>query len=545
MYISNHVITSKHYLVLFVSAFAIGIYLATMLGIIFSLSLLALAAVIIGLVYTFLKIKGISKSKYIILSSALIIASFLGIFRIYTAEYLYKNSIREYEGKEAWVCGTITSNPQLSSNSYYYTFELDAFGINNKTDYFGTIMMYVPQNSGFNFETGDNVYAWTKIESPKDAEGTSAFDYYTHLRGKNIFLIGTSENINPLSTFPTTHPLITLKEAGGFIRSKIVNSIDSLFPNDKISAAVLKGILIGDKSGFDDNLYKKFSYAGISHIIAVSGLHISILFSFLMIFSSMFFSKRRLSFLATIPVIILFMSASSFTPSVCRASIMILIMILSTLTREEHNPVTALFIALGSIIAVAPYALFSKSLILSFTATLGIFVYYPYINGLFISLINLPKLKIHKHKIIKKPLIYLSSSFSLSFSSCIGTVYFLILFFGNISKVQFFTNLWIIPIVSVIFCLGYINCIIFYISPWLALNILKYPLQWCLDVIEFTINVFGRKDFTCIFPSELLSGNHAIVYFGIAFMIYMFLKTFNDIQTEKKIAAEEFDRLKY
>ncbi len=535
MYNSDHIITSKHYLVLFVSAFATGIFFATRFGIIFSLVFAAFAIIISACSYVLLKIKGLLKIKSLILTAVIIAASVLGIFRIYTAEYLYPTPLSEYKGREVWIMGTITSKPQLSSSGYYYAFELDVFGINNKTDYSGTIMMYVPKSCGCDFDAGANVYAWTKIEMPDDAGNISSSDYYTYLRGKNIFLTGTAKNINPLTDIPLTNPIVALKKAGSFVRSGIVNSIDGLFADDSISAAVLKGILIGDKSGFDDELYNKFSYAGISHIVAVSGLHISILFSFLIIFTNMFSTNRRLNFLVAVPVIILFMSASAFTPSVCRASIMILIMILSAFTREEYNPATALFLALGLILAAAPYALFSKSLILSFTATLGIFVYAPYINKLFIYLINSPKLKLKKHKLAKKSLVYLITTLSLSISSMIGTAYFLILFFGGISKVQFLTNLWVIPLVSVIFCLGYVCCILYYICPFLAASVLKYPLSWCLEAIKFTIDKFGTPDNILSIASESLNGVAMIIYFGFALLLYITFKVLIDIKMEKEI----------
>ncbi len=534
MYTSDHIITSKHYLVLFVAAFAIGIFLAARLGIIFSLLLMAIMAISATLIFILLKITKKLSLKYIVLTFVLITASILGIFRIYTAQYLYTNSIREYEGQEVWLCGTITSTPRLSSSGRYHTFELDVFGINNKTGYFGTITMFVPQNCDCSFNFGTNIYAWTKIEKPESFEGASTFDYYTYLRGKNIFLTGTTKNINELSKLPAKHPWVTLKKAGGFVRSKITDSIDALFAGDNISAATLKGILIGDKSGFDDELYKKFSYSGISHIVAVSGLHISILFSFLLILANAFSSKRRLHFLITIPFIILFMSASGFTPSVCRASIMVMVMILSTFIREEYDPVTALFSALGLILAVVPYALFSKSLILSFTATLGIFTYSPYINKFFFALINSPQLRLKNHKLIKKVISYFLYSFSLSFSSFVGTAYFLSVFFDSVSLVQFFTNLWTIPLVLLIFCFGYICCLFYYIFPLYVMNVLKLPLTLCLEIIKLTINTFGTSSYGLNISGKNSDPVYSIIYFSIALIVYRLIKTIKDVQAGQK-----------
>ncbi len=534
MYISDNIITSKHYLVHFVCAFASGIYFSVNFGIIFSLTLSLVLGALALFTLGILKITGVFKTKYLFLSIILILATVLGIFRIYYAEFMQSNTLRKYEGNEVWLCGTITSDPHITSSGYYYSFELDVFGVSDKRGNFGTVTMYIPQPFGCDFNFGDNVYAWTKLESPKADESPLYSDYYMHLRGKNIFLTGTTRNINPLPGNILPTPVVALKNSGAWLRSKISYSVNQIFHNDNISIAILNGILIGDKSGFDDLLYQQFSYSGISHIVAVSGLHISILFSFLMIISKSVRLNKKLNVFIAVPFILLFMSASAFTPSVCRASVMLLIMICSALFRERYNPITSLFFALGLILSVTPYALFSKSLVLSFSATFGIFAYFSYINSLFVKLTNLPRFCLTRYKLIRKGLLYLSSSISLSLSSFLGTAYFLILFFGNISKVQFVTNLWVIPIVTVVFCLGYLCCILYYICPWFVIKFLKYPLDWSLWIIKFTVDKLGTPQNVLAIPAENLNPVYAILYFGIALIIYMSLKALYDIKTEKQ-----------
>ncbi len=532
MYISDHIITAKHYLVHFVCAYAAGIYLAAGFGIIFTAQLSLVAFILTLMICCILKARNSFKAKYIILSVVLIVASSLGTFRIYIAEYIHSSYLRQYQNQEVWLCGTITSDPDITSTGYYYSFELDVFGVADKTGRFGSIIMYTPISTDFNFNSGDSIYAWTSLKSPQRNEDLSHFDYYTHLRGKNIYLVGTAKNINFLPENSIHTPTDFIKVAGMWVRNKIGYSVDMIFAGNSLFTSILKGILIGDKTGFNDELYQKFSYSGISHIVAVSGLHISILFSFLMTASKHFRLNKRLNLIITIPVIILFMSSSAFTPSVCRAGIMILIMVFSALFREEYNPVTSLFLALGLILTAMPYSLFSKSLILSFAATLGIFVYFPYINGLLVQLINLPKLRLERHPVIKKSLFFFSSSVSLSLSTFWSTAYFLVLFFDGVSMVQFLTNLWIIPLVSVIFCLGYVCCILYYACPILVTAVLKYPLGWCLCIIKFTIDKFGTPQNVLNISGGSLNGISVIIYSGIALMIYMLLKTVQDIIVE-------------
>ena len=284
MYKSEHIITSKHYLILCVSSFATGILLTILQGCIIASTLVLVVFYIstcISVTVSCISLGRLHK-KNIILPVLLAVFAFFGVFRVYTFDNPSGNSIRNYEGQEAWVYGTITSEPHLTSSKHYYTFELDVFQINEDKTVRSTIMMYTPESQGCSFKSGDNIFCWTKIENPESRERSVNHDYYTQLKGKNIFLTGNSKNINPLTEEPGSTLFSRLKKAGGFVRTKISSAVDRLFVNDTVSAAILKGILIGDKSGFDDDLYDKFASSGLSHIVAVSGLHISILFSFLM-----------------------------------------------------------------------------------------------------------------------------------------------------------------------------------------------------------------------------------------------------------------------
>jgi hypothetical protein len=108
-------------------------------------------------------------------------------------------------------------------------------------------------------------------------------------------------------------------------------------------------------------------------------------------------------------------------------------------------------------------------------------------------------------------------------------------FFGSISKVQFFTNLWVIPLASLVFCLGYIACIMFYISPWLSVKILKYPLSLCLEAIKLTAEHFGKDSYCVKFdlPNQTLT--HLVAYIGLSFILYRLFKAFHDMQVQKNI----------
>ncbi|MBQ2932416.1 MAG: ComEC/Rec2 family competence protein [Clostridia bacterium] len=541
MYKSQHIITSKHYLVLLVASFAAGIFISLLLDTVFAFytTIILFSIFIIAILFSVFFKKIFFKTKHYILPLFMLLSFLAGIFRVEFNAVANEKSVTQFSGQEAWIYGTLSSEPGLTSNKFYYSFELDVFKVNEEPSN-GTIIVYIPKANGCDFNIGDSIFFWGDLKKIPIPENISNYDYFINLSRKNIFLTANAKNINPYETDGQFSLIRSIKNAGFSVRNKILVTVDKLFPEKAEHAAILKGLLIGDKTDFDDEMYNKFSNAGISHIVAVSGLHLSLLFSFLMTLIGSLRTKRNLVPLITLPFIILFVSASGFTPSVLRASIMIFLMMLSAVLSEDYDPVTSLFAAFGILIAVSPYSILSKSLVLSFSATLGIFVYFRYINSFLLlpfgsDIWNSTK----RRRLFKKSIRYLSSSLSLSLSSFLGTAYFIVLFFGKISKVQFLTNLWIIPTVTLIFCLGYIACIIFYISPWFSLNVLKYPLDWFLDVITVTLDYFGDNRFSYNYPYEVSSFAYTTVYFGAALIIYMTLKAFSDIRQQKKKAAEK------
>ena len=534
MYKSEHIITAKHYLALSALAFTFGICLSRILSAekLFGI-LLSLIFVLIVLSVTVVIKRNNRKGriKHLLLPLFLIICSLLGIFRIVAAEYLSPNQLKEHVGDELWLSGIVSSPVTKTSNGYSFQFTLDVILVNEKYISPETVVMYIPESRAKLLNEGDEICCWTRLSYPTQYDATDTFDYYTHLRGRNIFCIGKTDNANKITIDKPFHPVTFIKDIGNFVKTKTVTAADGIVFDDVNLSAVLKGILVGDKSDFSDDLYNSFSNAGLSHIVAVSGMHLSILFSALSLLLLKMRTGKKYIYLISIPVIVVFVAAAQFTPSVCRSAVMMLVMIFAVLAHQRYTPINALFFSVIVITAVAPYAVFSKSLILSFGATLGILVYFRYLYRMLKDIIPVPK--------TNKTAIYckeaLCSSVSLSFASFIGTVYFSALFFGRISWIQFFTNLWVIPVVTITFCIGFLACGLYCILPDLATAIFYYPLKICLGIILSTAETFGKDCFSIKVNSENMPPVTFIVYIGASLIIYLILKFFNDIRHEKTV----------
>ncbi len=538
MYESEHIITSRHYLIMAVIAFATGIVFSVIVKTHYVLSVAkAIIIIAIILISIMLSLKICSRHhklrlKPFLLPLFLLLAILAGIFRIIGVDYLFPGPLAEYDGQSVWLSGTVTTEPKLTQKVYNCYFEMKIHKINDKTVPEEDIIIYIPTYRGQYVSKDDMISCWTKITKLQQDYTEGIYSYNTNLHTKNIFYSGTTKNTNP-EDFKLPLTLASIGKEASLTVSKTANSI---LISNKTNSAILTGILVGDKSGFTDDMYAKFSSAGLSHIVAVSGMHLSILFGAIISIFSVFNLKRNWILLLSVPIIVFFAATSGFTPSVCRASIMILTMIAAMLFKRRYSPINALFLSLGIILLVSPYSIFSPSLTLSFCATLGILVYFKYIFYFLSKLTNLVHIKNNiANRTVTHILNIVITSVSLSISVVIGTAYFSLMLFGSISFAQFFTNIWIIPVVTIVFVLGYMVCIAQYLLPPLALA-LRYPLNIFVGIIASTADSFGKQMFTLQVSDGSVLWVLGIAYLGFAIMLYRILKTFHGFSEEKRIS---------
>ena len=227
-------------------------------------------------------------------------------------------------------------------------------------------------------------------------------------------------------------------------RRNLMTSITECFPED--TAGFAKALLLGDRTGIDYSLNTAFKVSGISHIIAVSGLHVSILFGLLY---TLTLRRRILSGIIGIPALILFAAVVGFSPSVTRACVMQILMLLAMMTDREYDPPTALAFAVLIMLAVNPMAIISVSLQLSAGCMVGIFLF----SGRIHSWLNQNRNSMtRKHsKFFVKLYSWFSSSVSVSISAAVITTPLVALYFGTVSLVGVITNLLTLWVISFIF----------------------------------------------------------------------------------------------
>lgn len=155
-------------------------------------------------------------------------------------------------------------------------------------------------------------------------------------------------------------------------RSFFIEKINDTFSKSELSASFINAIILGDNSQLSDEVYSNYGRLGINHIIAVSGLHFTVVvMSLFGILTALgFYRKQRSVICIFFSVFYCLVSGSS--PSSVRAMIMIILLFIGKIALYKMDALSSLSIAAIIIVSINPYSFYSTSFVLSFLATFAI-----------------------------------------------------------------------------------------------------------------------------------------------------------------------------
>ncbi len=492
--------------------YIIGIFLAFSFGI----GKVFLIAPVMLLFLVLLTIKGMRNKSYnFIILFFCIISLLLGGFHINRYDATSQIALRSAIGQKGWIHGTVISSPEISTKGNHYSVivKVHEIELNNETKSLdGNMRLFVSIRDNSAPRMNEKIMFYTELLKPDFNEGN--FDYELYLKTKNIYATGFANVVYPdhnanYSAGISERFMIGCRN----LRESINNQLEKLFTYDADACAVIKGILLGDKTDFSETLSDAFSSSGISHIAAVSGLHLSILFSVLCSLLGFFKIRKKFVSIVILPAILVFSAVTGFSPSVCRAGIMLTMYLFALITKRQYDSINALFMSAFIILAVNPYSLFDISFILSSVSTLAIIIIYPIIYG-----------KVSPLCKEKKLLIYLVSSLAISISVLIGTAPFAAYYFGKISLFSVIANLWVVALCTPVFVSGYVLCFISMFLPKVLYSLILYPLATLTEIIILTTELSSKVKFMTLSVPPF-SPYLMLVYFIVLLFIIFKIKS--------------------
>ncbi|MDO4174532.1 MAG: ComEC/Rec2 family competence protein [Eubacteriales bacterium] len=337
---------------------------------------------------------------------------------------------------------------------------------------------------------GDTITASIEFYLPQASEG---FDRASYYRSEGYYILASAAEGLPVSVNSPAHrPISYYPKSFAHALQQVLSQHGT-----ERQTAFWKALTTGDRSGLTTTDIDHLRRAGLSHVIALSGLHVGFLVSMLL-----FLLGKRWGTLLGIPMLMMFYLMVGWSPSVVRACVMYGMIMLAFWVRRQNDSLNALAAALLIILVILPDSLESVSLQLSFVSTLGILCFAGRLQNLF-------RLRKETPWMLKKLYAVLLGSVICTICSSVLTTPFLLYHFGYLSVFSVVSNLLTLWAVSIVFPIlilggilgfafsgisgflltiaGYLTDYIYFISDAIA-NI-RYGVLYCENSLDFAAAV--------------------------------------------------------
>ncbi|MBP6912997.1 MAG: ComEC/Rec2 family competence protein [Candidatus Levybacteria bacterium] len=314
----------------------------------------------------------------------------------------------------------------------------------------------------------------------------------------NIFIAKSGQEVIQLvvrdpsiQKIPTNNIFI---ESAAFLRVRVQKAFNHFLPQNE--ASLLFGIVFGGSQGFSKDLTTAFKNSGVLHVVAASGMNVTIVGAFLIAMFSYIF-KRRTALILGIAGVFYYALVSGLSPSIMRASIMASIAFSAAIFGRQNYGILTLILTAFIMLIITPSNITNVGFLLSFSSTLGIIIIKPLFD---------------KIRLVQKTK-GISDDITMTTSAQIGSLPVMASIFGSYSAISIIVNalvLWTIPPLMI---LGGIAAFVAVIQPSLSIPFLylSYPI---LLYFKAVIVFFGSI--------PLLKTGNIPIFIGIGYYLFLF-----------------------
>ena len=349
------------------------------------------------------------------------------------------------------------------------------------------------------------------FESEKNPGGFDAFTYYKandidfYLKNYSLEIDDTVKNVPLFYRYKSI-----LLDIGKRLGDKLEEFVS---PEN---VGVYKSILLGDKNALSKDLKSLYRINGIAHVLAISGLHISLVGG--MIYK--LFRKLSIGFLASgsmaIFIVVSYGIMTGGSNSAIRAVVMLALSIVGEILGRNYDMLTGMSLAFIVLMLINPYKLYDGGVILSFMACVGVAV------GQYICSIIFSKGKMKKLKKKKRYIFKLINLFVISISVNLITIPVIISLYYEISLYSVFVNIIVIPLFTPVVCLGIVALIVSFFDVSLA-KLIIIPGENIIHFYEKICNVFIKLPH-CSVNTGKINIVHILLYYGLILLLLYIIK---------------------
>jgi competence protein ComEC len=378
----------------------------------------------------------------------------------------------------------VTENPENTNNALRIDVKIRAFSANGEhwTKCNELSIIYMDKDSTLKFSPGDVLVCQTVFTEISPPQNHEEFDYKGYLKRKKIFS----------TSFVNSEKIVVVDSGQINFYKKFVFRLQE-YSLETLQKAQLKtkelavalALLIGNKQYIENELRDSYVAAGTVHLLAVSGLHVGIIFMILDFALQFMNRKKKLRLLKGSIILIslwIYASIAGMASSIVRASMMFSIFVIADMMHRSASTYNNIAFSCFLICLIDPYAIFETGFQLSYFAVLGIVYFQPKFMKPFHNC----------NRFLKTAL----ESITVTLSAQLGTLPIILLIFKSFPTYFIFSNLLLVPYMSVVMYIGVIVIALSWQSfllmiSGLALNFSIYLMNW---VVEF----FDRLPYSTI-----------------------------------------------
>lgn len=343
------------------------------------------------------------------------------------------------------------------------------------------------------------------LQSTDRPSPPGTFDYNAYLRKKDIHFTAFVDSNSWESEQHIPYNSARIKSAT--YRLQIREYLNQIYSDESV-IALSEALLLGEKQSLNETQKDNFRKNGISHLLAVSGFHVGLIYSF--IFAILIFIPRnsrfyKLRLILPLPILFFYCFLVGSTPSVLRAVCMITIYTLAALFEKDRFSLNTLFFAAIVLLVYNPLFILDLGFQLSFLAVLSILLMQSFSANLFI----------HKHKSIR----IICSYLLICISAQIMTAPLVSYYFGLFPSNFLIANIISLPFIYILFG-GSIFALLlrsFHLPYfWLGGTIEKLN-NWFEDILKY-LRELPHATFDYTLNTKELIGIY-IIYFAVLLFI--------------------------
>lgn len=397
-----------------------------------------------------------------------------------------------YEWENLVIEGIVSNQGKSSSGRNVYTVNVEKTELPEGFEWHHNYQIRLYSGSGESEEitSGSKIRAEIRLFEFPERRNPHQFDYGAWLQQQGIVAHGDIEKV------------LSRKENSavgwGRIRSFVQRNVEQVFEGN--TASMAKALLLGYKDELAPETRQQFARAGLSHIMAVSGLHVGFIVApFWLIIPFLWTSKwgKWSGLLILTFLLIGYAGLTGFSPSVSRASLMAWLLTYGKLFHKIRNSINLTAVAAIILLLIDPMQLFNVGFQLSFAAVFIILMLMPEAQRI------IPvKYRFNKTGALLTIIL-------VSFVVQLGLFPILVYYFGEFSIIGPLANALVVPVLSFTVPAG---LLISFINPWIPV-VLQHgaiPIQYSLEWIHGVAAYLGSLD-----ASFIDIQNHSISLFLI------------------------------